>query len=192
MSDEDGTMLFTHGSWLKAHTSQLTTMTAKELIELLGLEPLPGEGGYYRETYKAAGIVPASVLPQHGGARSYGTAIYYLVTPQSFSALHRVPQDEVFHFYLGDPVEMLQIDDSGETSTIVIGSDLKSGQRPQVVAPGNVWQGTRLLEGGKWALLGCTVSPGFEFADFEIKSRNELTELFPKHEELIRQFTHEQ
>lgn len=165
-------------------------MKAEEVIKLLGLEPLPGEGGFYHQTYKAKGIIPASILPQHSGERAYGTAIYYLVTPESFSALHLVPQDEIFHFYLGDAVEMLQIKENGETRTLLIGPDLKRGQRPQVVAPGNTWQGTRLLQGGKWALLGCTVCPGFEFSDFKMKSREEFAKLFPQHKELIRKFTH--
>ena len=113
-----------------------------------------------------------------------------LVTPDSFSALHFVPQDEVFHFYLGDSVEMLQITTGGEIKKLVIGPELRAGQLPQVVVPGNVWQGTRLQDGGKWALLGCTVCPGFEFADFKMKSPEELTKLFPAHAELVRRFTH--
>jgi len=165
-------------------------MTAPQIIELLQLQPLPGEGGFYRQLYKAAGTIPASVLPQHGGPRSYGTAIYYFVTPESFSALHRLPQDEVFHFYLGDPVEMLQITDEGGARKLLIGPDLLAGQRPQVIAPGNLWQGTRLLPGGKFALLGCTVCPGFEFDDFEMKSREELIRIFPQHADLILGFTH--
>lgn len=165
-------------------------MTEKELIELLRLEPLPGEGGFYRQTYRAKGVIPETVLPQHQGPRAFGTAIYYLVTREGFSALHLVPQDEVFHFYLGDPVEMLQITNSGETNRVLIGPDLRANQSPQVVAPGNVWQGTRLIEGGKWALLGCTVCPGFEFADFKMKTREEFIKLFPVHAELIRRFTH--
>ena len=115
-------------------------MTAKEVIHLLGLDPLPHEGGFYRQTYKAMGLIPANTLPQHEGERSYGTAIYYLVTPESFSTLHLVPQDEIFHFYLGDPVEMLQLHKNGKTQKVIIGPDLQSGQRPQVIVPGNVWR----------------------------------------------------
>ena len=165
-------------------------MTSKQVIECLGLQPLPGEGGYYRQTYKSAGKIPAQALPEHDGPRAFGTAIYYLVTPESFSALHWVPQDEVFHFYLGDPVEMFQIHPDGQARTCVIGPDLEKGQRPQAVAPGKVWQGTRLVEGGAWALLGCTVCPGFEFADFRLEKRDALIARFPQHSERIRLFTH--
>jgi predicted cupin superfamily sugar epimerase len=166
-------------------------MSAQEIRELLKLEPLPGEGGYYRRTYEASGIIPARDLPKHEGPRVYSTAIYYLITPDSYSALHRVPQDELFHFYLGDPVEMIQLSPAGVLTELVIGPDLGKGQRPQVVAPGGSWQGTRLMGQGKWALMGCTVAPGFELADFEIKKRAELIRMFPRHETLIRRFTYE-
>lgn len=162
-------------------------MTAAEIIELLELEPLPWEGGFFRQTYKSAGTIPSSVL--HKTPHAFSTAIYYLVTPESFSALHRVSQDEVFHFYLGDAVEMWQVEDSGADRTILIGNDLQKGQRPQVVAPGGVWQGTRLVRGGRFALLGATVAPGYEQADFEIAARADLLKRFPQHRERILNFT---
>lgn len=165
-------------------------MEINEIIDLLGLETLPEEGGFFRQTHKAKGIIPAEALPNHNGPRAYSTAIYYLVTPESFSALHLVAQNEMFHFYLGDPVEMIQIEPTGELTKHIIGNDLAAGQRPQVLAPADVWQGTRLVEGGKWALLGCTVSPGFEFDDFVLKSRAELTKLFPQHATAIAKYTH--
>lgn len=155
-------------------------MTANEVIKLLDLKPLPEEGGFYRETYRAE--------PNSEG-RAHSTAIYYLVTPESFSALHRVPQDELFHFYAGDTVEMIQITESGALTRVLIGSRFQSGETPQVAVSGSTWQGTKLLEGGKWALLGCTVAPGFEFSDFEVKDREELTQLFPKHAAEIARFT---
>ena len=156
-------------------------MNAAGIIEKLKLVPLAGEGGYFRRTYAAS---------EKMGARPCSTAIYYLVTPESFSSLHRLQQDEMFHFYLGDPVEMLQITSEGVRSLRTLGSDLSAGQEPQVLAPGKVWQGTRLVGDGKWALLGCTVSPGFEYADNEIPERAKLLELFPQHAEWITKFTH--
>ncbi|PIR26356.1 MAG: hypothetical protein COX62_06605 [Deltaproteobacteria bacterium CG_4_10_14_0_2_um_filter_43_8] len=164
-------------------------MNAEEVISFLNLEPLPEEGGFYRETYRAKSSIPVNVLPQHNGARTYSTCIYYLLTPSEFSALHRLPQDEIFHFYLGDPVNMIQIDDAGTLKEITLGHHLENGQSVQVLAPGNVWQGTRLNAGGKWALLGTTVAPGFEFADFEVLSRSELLRQFPQHKEKALPYT---
>ena len=96
-----------------------------------------------------------------------GTAIYYLLKPGTFSALHRLPGDEIFHHYLGDSVEMLLLHPSGAGEVVRLGKDLAAGERPQVMVPGGAWQGSRLVEGGKVALLGCTVSPGFEYADYQ-------------------------
>ena len=126
-------------------------MTRDELIRMLELEPLPGEGGYFRQTW---------VAPD----RIAGTAIYYLVTddPHGFSAMHRLPTDEVYHFYLGDPVEQLLLHADGTSEVVVLGQDLSAGQRVQHVAPRDVWQGTRLVAGGRWALLGTTMAPGFD------------------------------
>lgn len=150
------------------------------LIRELRLIPLPGEGGLYAETYRSSGVIPAGALAgRDQGARSCATAIYYLVTPEGFSALHRVASTELFHFYLGDPVRMLQITPGGQGRLIDIGTDIPAGQRPQVVAPRGVWQGTRLAPGGRFALLGCTVSPGFDFADYEHGDRAALTALCP-------------
>lgn len=111
--------------------------------------------------------------------RKAGTCIYYLVTPDDFSAMHKVRGEEIFHFYYGDPVEMVQLTETG-TKKIIIGNNLKNGEIPQVVVPAEVWQGTRLVEGGKFALLGCTVTPGFEYEDFTIAGREELSRLYPE------------
>lgn len=134
-------------------------------------------------------MIPRQLLPAHPSDRALLTAIYYLVTPESFSALHRVPQVEIFHFYFGDPVEMIQIDAQGELQKVVIGNDLLAGHLPQVVVTEGIWQGTRLLGEGKLALLGCTVSPGFEFEDFEMGTRKQMIALFPQHKSEIIRFT---
>ena len=160
------------------------------IVRELGLAPLPQEGGLYAETYRSARILPAFAAgPEQKGPRACATAIYYLVTPTRFSALHRVASTEIFHFYLGDPVHMLQLHPNGSASTHVIGPDLAAGQRPQMLAPRGVWQGTRLVPGGRFALLGCTVSPGFDFADYEHGSRAELTRQYPACAEAIAALT---
>lgn len=151
------------------------TLTADQIIDLLELEPLPGEGGWFRETYKASGTIPASALPHHGGDRTHSTQIYYLLRAGAASTLHRVTSDEVFHHYMGAPVTQLQLSPEGEARVIKIGPDLARGERPQAVAPAHWWQGALLTsdttsspDPNAWALLGCTVSPGFEWADFEL------------------------
>ena len=165
-------------------------MTPDELKALLNLIPLPLEGGYYSETYRASGRIPQNALPAvYGGPRSFCTAIYFLLTPDTFSAMHRLPSDEVFHFYLGDPVEMFQIPPNGVAKTEILGPDLRSNQAPQLVIPGGVWQGARLAQGGEWALLGTTVAPGFEFADYEHGIRAKLVAEFPQHAEMITALT---
>jgi predicted cupin superfamily sugar epimerase len=150
-------------------------MTSDEVIKLFHLVPLPEEGGYYRETYRSE--------------QSLSTAIYYLITPESFSALHRLLKDELFHFYLGDPVEMLQIAPQGEGRILILGTDIQNGQRPQVLVPAGHWQGMRLGPRGKWALLGVTVAPAFEFSDFETGEREMLLKKFPSLSDLILKYT---
>ena len=163
--------------------------TADEIIKLLGLAPHPGEGGYFRETYRAAETVPAKALDQgYGGARAHSTAIYYLLTPETFSAMHRLRGDEVFHFYLGDPVEMLQLKADGTGEMVILGPDVGAGMRPQHVVPAGVWQGCRLVK-GQYALLGTTVAPGFEFEDFETGNRAQLTAEYPQFSRLIAELT---
>lgn len=160
------------------------------IVRALGLVPLPQEGGLYAETYRSARILPAFAAgPEQTGPRVCATAIYYLVTPSRFSALHRVTSTEIFHFYLGDPVCMLQLHPDNSASTHVIGTDILSGARPQVVVPRRVWQGTRLAPGGRFALLGCTVSPGFDFADYEHGDRAELIRQYPAWAEEIAALT---
>jgi predicted cupin superfamily sugar epimerase len=165
-------------------------LTARQIIACLNLHPLTIEGGYFRETYCSSLTIPGSALPnEYGGDRSVSTAIYYLLTPETFSAIHRVKSDEVFHFYAGDPVEMLQLWPDGNGRVVTIGNDLALGLEPQVVVPAGVWQGCRLLTGGKWALMGCTVAPGFDYADFELGDRAKLGATYPEFAELIASLT---
>ena len=165
-------------------------LNAEEVIKLLKLEPLPQEGGFYRETYRAPAQVSADALSgSYAGPRSIGTAIFYLLTsaPDSFSAIHRVPGDEVFHFYLGDPVEMYLLHSEGFSTRVVLGPDLQRGQQLQFIVPGGVWQGARVM--GRFALLGTTMSPGFDSQDFNLGDREELLRQFPECAKLIRSLT---
>jgi predicted cupin superfamily sugar epimerase len=165
--------------------------TAEELIAFLHLQPHPREGGYFRETYRSADTLP-SLAPQYRGPRCAGTAIYYLLTPTTCSALHRLGSDEIFHFYLGNLVRMLQLFPDGQGKEVVLGPDVLGGQSVQVVVPRGVWQGSVLEPGGDFALLGCTVAPGFEYADYESANRAELTERYPAFADFIERLTPEE
>jgi predicted cupin superfamily sugar epimerase len=159
-------------------------MTAEEIKSLLKLEPHPAEGGFFRQTYVCMEKV---ALPR--GVRSTGTAIYYLLEAGNFSEMHVLTSDEVFHFYLGDPVEMLQLYPDGRSAVFILGPDLAAGQHVQLVVPAGVWQGARLIGNGKAALLGCTVTPGFDYADYRSASYSELAEKWPQEAERIRALT---
>ncbi|MGH9777147.1 MAG: cupin domain-containing protein [Candidatus Acidiferrales bacterium] len=167
-------------------------LTAEELIELLKLEPLPIEGGLFRQTYHSTENIPRSALPaRYHGDKPFATAIYFLLTsdPDSFSALHRLPTDEVYHFYLGDPVELLLLFPDGGGRRIVLGQDILHGQLVQFVVPAGTWQGSRLIPGGRFALLGTTMAPGFDPTDYVGGKRTELVTRYPDHAELIRALT---
>jgi predicted cupin superfamily sugar epimerase len=164
-------------------------MTADEIRKLLRLEPHPVEGGWYRRTYTSD--VSVALLR---GVRPYGTAIYYLLEDGAFSEMHMLASDEIFHFYYGDPVEMLQLLPDGSSAAFTLGPDLAAGQHVQLVVPAGVWQGTRLIDdgrsvGGKVALLGCTVTPGFDFADYRNAPAAELIAGWPMEAERIRKLT---
>lgn len=163
---------------------------AKFLINHLGLQPHPEEGGYYRENYRCSEAVERSGLPdRYPSARSFGTAIYYLLASNSFSAMHRLRTDEVFHFYLGDPVRMVLLHLDGSSSEIVLGTDLVAGQQLQVVIPRGTWFGSSLIEGGEYALMGTTMSPGFEFEDYEHGDAEALAAQYPSRADDIRKLS---
>ena len=167
-------------------------MTAEEIKQQLGLVPHPREGGWFVQTWASNEILgPASFAPgRYAGLRRTATAIYYLLEPETLSEMHRLRSDEVFHHYAGDPVEMLQLAPSGEGRRVVLGRDLAAGERPQVVVEREIWQGSRLVPGGSWALLGCTVSPGFDYADYDSGARAEMLAGWPQWAELITALTH--
>lgn len=167
-------------------------MTASEVKQLLGLTPHPREGGWFVQTYAAPEVLAPEIFPEgrYSGPRAASTAIYYLLEPDTFSEMHRLRSDEIFHFYAGDPVEMLQLFPDGTGRTTVIGNDLAAGQRPQVLVEHGVWQGSRLVDGGSWALLGCTVSPGFAYEDYDTVTREELISKWPIFADPITALTH--
>ncbi|WP_419785987.1 cupin domain-containing protein [Pseudodesulfovibrio sp.] len=164
--------------------------TAQDIIKTLGLTPHPEEGGFFAETYRSAESFCGKILPdRYGDSRHHSTAIYYLLTPETCSHLHRLESDEVFHFYMGDPCEMLRLYPDGSGETVLLGTDLAAGQRPQTMVPRGVWQGMRLLPGGTFALMGCTVAPGFDYRDYTHGSRSKLLEQYPGFAEQIRLLT---
>jgi predicted cupin superfamily sugar epimerase len=159
---------------------------ARELIERLGLTPHP-ERGFYVESYRAPLAVAA---PPHGGARAASTAIYFLVTrAQPTTYLHRLRSDEVFHLYEGGPLDVLLLRDGDPGRVARLGLDVSAGQRPQLVIPAGTWFAVELAEAVTHCLFGCTVAPGFDFADFELSQGPELAARFPAHAARIARMT---
>lgn len=151
------------------------------IISQLDLQPHP-EGGFYRETYRSLGKT---------NGKHHSTAIYFLLTKDNFSAFHKIQSDEVWHFYAGSSLKVVWIDAAGMAQEVAIGNDFAKGQVPQYVVPANTWFAAYLPSGSEWALVGCTVAPGFEFAEFELAKRAELIKEFPKAEKMIEKLTRE-
>jgi predicted cupin superfamily sugar epimerase len=163
--------------------------TAAEWIEALGLEPHP-EGGFYRETYRAATEIGACCRAEAtGGARPVSTAIYFLLPGTRVSALHRIRSDEVWHHYAGSPLTLHLLGPSGAYRRLALGPRPEQGQRPQVVVPARTWFGATVDDRAAYTLVGCTVAPGFDFADFELARRAELIRRFPRHRAVIEALT---
>lgn len=162
---------------------------ADEYIAQLGLKPHP-EGGFFRETYRCPETIAQAHLPaRFSGARSFVTAIYFLLRSQDFSALHRMRQDELWHFYDGTTLHIAVIDPQGALSTIRLGRDLAAGEVLQAVVPGGCLFGARVAAANSFTLVGCTVAPGFDFADFEMPSRASLLADYPQHRDVIAALT---
>lgn len=163
--------------------------SADAIIKKLQLIPHP-EGGYYKEHYRSKESIPKAALGnQYNGNRNYSTSIYFMLTSDTFSAFHKINQDEIWHFYDGSPIILHSIDANGKHSEVIIGSDLTKGQVPQYIVAGGDWFAAKVLAEDSYALLGCTVAPGFDFADFELAKQDELIALFPQHQSLIKDFT---
>jgi uncharacterized protein len=170
------------------------TKNANYWTKKLNLEPHP-EGGFYRQTYQADLILPRAALPPNfTGPRAVSTAIYFLLEGKSFSAFHRLRSDELWHFYAGAPLLLHVIGESGEYSKILLGSDPEAGEELQAVVKAGCWFASHLRdsharETNSFALVGCTVAPGFDFTDFELAKREELTRRYPQHRLLIEMLT---
>ena len=163
--------------------------TIYNIVERLRLQPHP-EGGYYRETYRSNGVIPGAALPEpFEGSRNYATSIYFLLTSDSFSAFHRIRQDEVWHFYDGAPICLHILNADGVYEKYLLGRDMAGGQLPQLVVLAGNWFASEVCSPGKYSLAGCTVSPGFDFADFELAGRNDLIGSYPDHRDLITRLT---
>jgi len=171
------------------------TITVQQIIDTLGLAPLPVEGGLYRETYRSEETTHGEHLAERytGKVKPHGTAILYLLTgePGSFSALHRLPTDEVYHFYLGDPLEMTLLYPDGSHRLVILGQDLLRGQHVQFTVPRGVWQGSRVAPGGQYSLVGTTMAPGYTPDDFEAGDRETLLKHYPQARDQILALTRE-
>lgn len=158
----------------------------QQLISSYQLLPHP-EGGYYKETYRSEEIVPAGALPSRfGGDRRFSTAIYFLLEQGNFSAFHRIKSDECWHFYAGQTLLIHVLHTNGHLQTIALGCNINAGETFQYVVPANCWFASEPARGSLFAFTGCTVAPGFDFADFELASANELSAEYPLHAAIIR------
>lgn len=161
-----------------------------QIISMLGLSPLPVEGGFFRQTYLAPERLSKKALPtRYKRDKSVSSAIYYLLFGDHFSAMHRLPTDEIYHFYLGDPVEMLLLHPDGTSEVVILGTDLVAEEWPQFVVPRGSWQGSHLLTGGRLALLGTTMAPAYDDLDFELGEREGLRRDYPNRIDLIKALT---
>jgi len=159
------------------------------IIEQYGLQPHP-EGGFFAETYRSSGLIPESALPaEFAGGRNFSTAIVFLLRGNDFSALHRLRQDEVWHFYLGGPLRLVMISPDGRFIETILGRNGTAGEVVQAVIPAGWWFGARPAAGAVFSFVGCTVAPGFDFADFELAKRPDLLAQFPGLETMILEFT---
>jgi uncharacterized protein len=167
----------------------MSEFTVEQLVRRLQLARHP-EGGWFRESYRSSQVVSATSLPERfGGVRSYCTSIYFLLERGDISALHRIKSDEIWHFYAGATLTVQVITPEGAHLEMRLGSDLASGASFQAVVPAGCWFGAEVSGTGDYSLVGCTVAPGFDFADFEMGERDELLRHYPAHAEMIRRLT---
>lgn len=169
-----------------------TAITAKQLVQQFDLAIHP-EGGYYKETYRAAEAISVTALPgRFGGDRSFSTAIYFLLEQGNFSAFHKIQSDECWHFYAGGCLLVHIIHLNGELETIKLGNDISQGECFQYVVPAGCWFASEPAPGKAFSFVGCTVAPGFDFADFEMANAQELIKTYPQHQTIINRLTREQ
>ena len=165
-------------------------MTAQDIIDFFRLEPLLEEGGFFKSSYRSPDVLPTTALPErYDGPRHLGSAIYYLLTPETCSRMHRLPTDEIFHFYLGDPVNLLLLYPDGTSEILTLGQDIQNGQILQALVPRGCWQGASLIPGGSYALMGTTMCPGFDYDDYETGDRQMLSQRYPERKPMIEKLT---
>ena len=162
---------------------------AKYYIQKLQLNKHP-EGGYYREIYRSGEMISIDA-PKKNLKRNVSTSIYFLLEGPQVSKFHRLNSDELWHFYDGSSVKIYVIDERGRLTEIILGKKTENGEVFQTVIKKNIWFAAEVINKRSFALIGCTVSPGFDFSDFELASRDSLLEKYPKHKELIFKFTNQ-
>jgi predicted cupin superfamily sugar epimerase len=160
-------------------------ITKEALIAVYGLRRHP-EGGYFNESYRSAGMITAAEpAGSIAGVRNFSTAIYFLLPGGERSRLHRFKSDEVWHFYLGEPLTIACISPEGRVESTIMGSDIKAGQKLQYAIPAGRWFGAYHSGKADFSLVGCTVAPGFDFTDFELADRATLLAQFPHAKDVI-------
>ena len=163
--------------------------TADYWIQKLELINHP-EGGYFKEVYRSEENINKNALPaRYSDKRCFGTSIYFLLKGAEFSSFHKISSDETWHFYQGTTLELIVINPAGNLTIYKLGADIDSGEQLQITIPRDHWFGARIAKPGSFALLGCTVAPGFHFDDFELAKRDELRKQFPKHDQIIKEMT---
>ncbi|HEY6979244.1 MAG TPA: cupin domain-containing protein [Chitinophagaceae bacterium] len=164
-------------------------ISVAEYIEYYHLQPHP-EGGYFSETYRSGESISCSALPKRfKGARNFSTVIYFLLERGQFSAFHRIQSDECWHFYSGGTLRIYIILANGKLETVYLGNNIKNNESFQFVVPAACWFAAEPADDGLFSFVGCTVAPGFDFADFELAKAEELTMLYPQHKSLIKRLT---
>lgn len=167
-------------------------MTADEIIESLGLQPLPVEGGYYTVTHRSTEMLSSEGLPsRYQNERSISGAIYYLATVTQFSAMHKLLTDELYYYHFGDPLQLLMLGPEGNATVKLLGVELAAGQQPQLLVPRNWWQGSRPLPGGTFGftLISTSMAPAYEEADAEFGDKERLIPQYPEYAEMIASLT---
>lgn len=162
-------------------------LNIKQLIANYQLQPHP-EGGWYKETYKSSEQIPSAALPvRFGSGRTFSTAIYFLLEQGNFSTFHKIKSDECWHFYAGEALEIFVIQHNGNLEIIRLGSNILNGELFQFVVPANCWFASRPAKNSAYSFVGCTVAPGFDFADFELAVASELLASYPAHAAIIHE-----
>jgi uncharacterized protein len=166
----------------------MSLLSSGEIVKKLALSVHP-EGGYYREVYRSEHCLRGATLGGFDGDRDLSTAIYFMLEHGQKSVFHRIKSDEIWHHYLGQGLEIIELHEDGQLKTTVLGKDILAAEVLQYVVPAGVWFGARVVSQGSYALLGCTVAPGFDFADFEMAKRGDLLRLHPSQKNIIMALT---